>query len=87
MRTIWKFPVTYGQLQRQLPRGAEIVRFADQAGGLCVWAIVDTEAPLEWRYFQLCGTGHQIGFEYNKHVGSCEQGPFVWHLFENTIPS
>lgn len=88
MRTIYKYPVKrQGPFELTLPANAQIVRFADQDGVLFIWAIVDTDQPPAVRYFQVIGTGHEIGFEYNKHIGTCEQAWFIWHLFENTIPA
>lgn len=85
MRTVHKFLAIHGCFEAAMPRGAQIIRFADQGGQLQMWAIVDTADARVTRYFQVVGTGHEIGFEYNKHRGSCEQGPFIWHLFENAL--
>lgn len=85
MRTIWKFPIptatTTDAVTLEMPKGAQVVRFASQAGVPTIWALVDDQAALEDRPFQTFGTGHPVtdGAQY---VGSYEQGPFVWHVFD-----
>jgi hypothetical protein len=85
MRTVHKYPVRFCQSRISMPEGAEIIRFSAQRNELCIWAVVDTTKPEKNRHFEVVGTGHEIGFEYNKYVGSCDQGPYIWHLFENTL--
>jgi hypothetical protein len=84
MRTVHKFNAYHGEFEAEMPEGAQIVHFADQNGELRIWAIVDTSRPIDRRYFRVAGTGHEVSAEYDAHWGTCQQGPFVWHLFENT---
>lgn len=87
MRTIWKYPVKSCLATIDLPDGAQIVRFDAQGfGELFIWAVVDTEAPKVPRYFQVVMTGEEIGFEYNRYIGTCFNRALVYHLFENTLP-
>lgn len=82
--TIWKFPLPPmgDYLVLEMPRGAEILLFAVQDLVPTLWARVEPDAPLEERQFRFAGTGHPIEWDVGDHVGSCFQGPFVWHLFE-----
>lgn len=81
MRTIWKFQLT--AMDVPMPEGAEICTFELQAGVPCVWAIVESEAPKQVRRFAIFGTGHALPAETEGcYVGSAQDGPFVWHLFE-----
>jgi len=48
---------------------------------LNVWAIVDTDHPLEPRQFAIHGTGHPIP-PGERYVGTAPGPTFVWHLFE-----
>ena len=83
MKTIYKYDVPFEDHPIvQMPDGAVILAFQLQMGsGLVVWAIVDTEAPIQLRQLELCGTGHPLG-EVGTYIGTVQQGRFVWHLFE-----
>lgn len=84
MKTIYKYPLRLRPHQFvEMPTGAHLVRFAMQAGVPCLWAIVDTEQPAVAREFRILGTGHEIPPNCG-HVGSCEDGAYIWHLFEAT---
>ena len=87
MRTVWKFALGTVEARIEMPVGAEIVQFAAQGGRSTLWAIVDSDARRETRHFYLAGTGEAIPFEFNTYRGTCFNGPYVWHLFENTIPA
>lgn len=83
-KTIWKFPLPFPKdwPELDMPAGAEILYFAVQDKVPTIWARVIPSAPLERRYFRFSGTGHQLDANVAAHIGSCMQGPFVWHLFE-----
>ena len=83
MLTIWKFPVPLGDYPTiEMPKGAQVLHF-DMQNRLTIWALVDPSAPKEERHFRLAGTGHPINSDgFLIHLGTCFQGPFVWHLFE-----
>lgn len=51
-RTIFKYQMpVLERFTMKLPRGAEIIRMADQDGMFWLWAVVDTNAPDEDRRF------------------------------------
>lgn len=82
MRTIHKFPVRLGGPSAiQLPITARVVSFAEQNGGLFIWAELDTSEPRASREFIIVGTGHPIPADA-AHRGTCAQAPFIWHLYE-----
>lgn len=57
-RTIHKYPVpVQEEFIMSLPRGAEIIRIADQGGFLWMWCVVDTHEPFEDRFFHAVKTG------------------------------
>lgn len=71
-----------------MPRGAQIVRVAEQILEGAIWAIVDPGAERELRTFEIRGTGHEIE-DGAVYVGTFEQRrygttTFVWHVFETT---
>jgi len=82
--TIYKYPVSS---DLDLPFGAKVIDFSFQEGLPYLWAIVDSATDqIQTRRFQVIGTGHEIpsGMTYigTTHVDA----PFVWHLFEVTLP-
>ena len=94
MRTIWKFSTLPGgtflsKFSILMPKGAEILSLqVDQKNNHpTIWALVDSEAETEERFFELFGTGHEIyedmGIE-RKYIGTYQyqRGEFVGHLFE-----
>ena len=83
MITIWKYPfAVQDQVKISMPKGAKIVHI-ESFRGPCLWALVDTERPIEQRTFYVFGTGHEIvDYQYKSYVGTLIQPPFVWHFFE-----
>lgn len=84
MKTVHKFAVIDGSLIVDVPATAKVVRFATQGLSLFAWLELDPDAPKVHRVFRVVGTGHAIDAE-ELHVGSCEDGPFIWHLYELPI--
>lgn len=89
MRTIHKYPLQLlpeGHTIYVLPADARVLRFAEQRGDLFMWVDLDTAAPKAQRAFRVFGTGHELPQHElpggATHRGSCEQGSFVWHLYE-----
>lgn len=83
MITVWKYPFAVrDRVEIVMPRGAEILLVADQDGAACIWARVCPNRPTETRTFVIFGTGYPI-LPGGNHVGSFQQGPFVWHVFED----
>lgn len=89
-QTIWKFPLDIAdEVRVRMPAGAKVLSVGDQCGTLCLWALVDPEAPKEMRHFIIHGTGHPVlptPFGELVHLGTVVQfgGDFVWHVFEWT---
>ena len=82
MRTVWKFTLELVDYQVvAMPDGARIIHCADQMGALCIWAEVDTDAPMVSRTVAVVGTGHRLVGGH--HVGSVMQreGLLVWHIY------
>lgn len=85
MKRVFKYPLPYeGKVTVELPKGAEILHVAEQGGSVCLWALVDPDAPTEKKRFRFAGTGHEIVENLGKHVGTClmSHNMLVWHVFE-----
>jgi hypothetical protein len=84
-REVWKFQVapSHAPVAVDMPGGAAIVHFAEQAGLLYLWALVDPDAPMVPHDVWVIGTGWGADLSAWEHVASCLSagGAFVWHLF------
>ena len=84
-KKIYKYPLTVeGKILLELPEGAEILTFQTQRDFLCIWALVNPDAPKVKREFRMYGTGHDVKEDGLKYIGTCQQfnGGLIWHLFE-----
>ena len=78
MKTIHKYTI-------ELPSGAEILTCQFQRGNLCLWALVNPDAPLETRIIRVYGTGHPVKADIvQRYIGTVQDraGYLVWHVFE-----
>lgn len=81
MRTIWKFELPNG-FAITMPYGAEVIRVARQGAVPCLWAIVESDNAPAMRRFMVIGTGRPIPPAARFYIGTWDDDPFVWHLFE-----
>ncbi|MFZ2992605.1 MAG: hypothetical protein WA061_02710 [Microgenomates group bacterium] len=85
MKTVYKYPVA-GQdyFKILMPKDANILSVQTQSDDtVSLWAYVDTDAPLEHRYFRIAGTGHEITDEHILFIGTFQVSEYlVFHLFE-----
>lgn len=90
MKSVFRYQI--GELNQdgifavQMPVGAKVLLAGEQEarGELSLWALVDSEAPMETRRFQIAGTGHEV--KGGEHVASfiLHDGFHVFHVFEQT---
>lgn len=83
MKIVWKYYLDFDARLR-MPRGAEVLHFDDQAGTLCLWALVNPKELTEVRHFLIVGTGWCRDLTGLTHIGTAQQGTMVLHLFEDT---
>lgn len=86
MLTIWKFPISIEDIERiQMPQGAKVLSVqVRETHGTCLWALVDTLAPMVDRTFHVRGTGHPMrdaaGAAY---IGTVQvMSGVVFHVFD-----
>ena len=81
MKRIYKYEFKEGSVE--MPIGAKILTIEDQDDRLYIWALVDTDAEYEFRYFTIVGTGQDFpeADDYT-YINTIQDGPFVWHIFE-----
>lgn len=89
MKRIYKYPVDITDRQViSLPKGAKILSVQDQFGKPQLWALVDPEAELEERIFEVFGTGNPVKdlrtIHERIHITTflTSGGSLVWHMFE-----
>jgi hypothetical protein len=78
-RVIWKFDLATGVA---MPAGAIILCVQWNDGGPQLWATVDPDAPKRTRRLRVYGTGRELASSPGNYVGTFQDGPFVWHVFD-----
>lgn len=89
MKEIWKFLLlTCDWQQVPIPALGTILSVGQQHGGLCLWAVVDPDAPRIYRTIWIVGTGRPMPDEAinGRFLGTVQidfHGSLrVWHIFE-----
>jgi hypothetical protein len=87
MKRIYKYKLENASTQRiPMPEGAQILCAQVQNGGICIWALVDPDAPgKQERTIHVYGTGWDIGrTELLRHIDTIqfENGALIFHVFE-----
>ena len=85
--TIWKYTLgNTGVVQNlSMPEGAKILRAQMQHDAICIWALVNEDAPHETRGFVIYGTGHTMRAEVtHKFIDTIQMlnGSLIFHVFE-----
>jgi hypothetical protein len=84
-KQIWKYSL---ENVIEMPKGAEILTVDIQNGQMFnaqMWVKVNTENEMEKRMFEVIGTGQNFDDTNRKYIGTYQDGPFVWHVFEKDI--
>ena len=79
-KQIWKFEIKEGCII--MPIGAKILSVQSQRERGMIWALVDPNAEDEPRHFAIVGTGETFDETNMTYIGTFQDSPFVWHLFE-----
>lgn len=82
--TIWKYPLTAASGLR-MPQGARLLAVQVQAEDVCLWALVDPEAPMVTRTIRVFGTGHTVRLApTDTYIGTFQLsgGALVFHVFD-----
>lgn len=84
MQTVWKFQIKIEGAQAvMMPPHAQIIHVGlDPTGEPCVWARVTRSRDVVERTLYLTGTGQDLPEGDNRHIGSFNDGRFVWHAWE-----
>lgn len=81
--TIHKFVLAGPESTISMERGAQVLHVAAQGDDLCLWAEVDTSAPLVDHDFVVVPTGGVVPFWANyRGTALMYGGTLVWHVYE-----
>jgi hypothetical protein len=83
---VWKYPleIKNGGQKIDTFAGSNIVHCDSQNGQLCLWIEVDPSNRPLTVIFHVIGTGHPIP-PGTSWVGTAQQPPFVWHVYEERL--
>ena len=87
MKTTWKFRLELADEQTlMMPEGAEILSAQMQGETLCMWALVEPDAPKQRRVIEIIGTGNPASDTDRRYISTVQMcsGALVWHIFEKT---
>lgn len=87
MKTIYKYPITsalnpVSVCQIYIPKNSMQLSIQIQNHQICLWALVNPDELPELREFIIAGTGNLLPNEGMKYLGTVQQPPYVWHIFE-----
>jgi hypothetical protein len=88
MITIWKYKLEEEDLQTVvMPKEAKAISAQTQKEIPCIWALVDTEAPLVSRTVVIVPTGEPVTVDLSNYdfVGTIQlsNGHYIQHVFIN----
>jgi len=87
MKTIYKYEIeTTDHQEIMLPQGAGILTVQTQDDLPCLWACVDTEAPIHPQEISIFGTGHLVPENIGEYIGTYQlnNGRLVFHVFKSS---
>lgn len=89
VKSIWKYELSVTDAQLvSMPADASILCVQMQRGKPCLWVLVEETARREKRAFCIFGTGnHFTAGPHAEYIGTFQDGPLVWHLFEVAVAS
>lgn len=69
MKTIFKYRLPFMEVSKvTMPKGANIIRIDGIDGAIWIWAIIDTDAPMVERTFELFKTGGEMPDDIDEYV-------------------
>jgi len=88
--TIWKYvvPLVDGGEVKEIPRGYVPLQVSEQANLLCLWVLVDPDAPRDRIRLFARGTGQPFdAAEIAVYLGTgiMHGGRLVWHVFSDPV--
>jgi len=82
IKQIWKYKLDAVHNEIQIPSDGKVLAVQTQNEIPHIWVLVNSDNEMQTRTFTVVGTGHSFDDTNKKYVGTFQDGPFVWHLFE-----
>jgi len=85
MKVVWKFQLDRITNTVAMPQGAQPLHVAVQNGHPMLWALVEEDAQLEERIFEIVATGQAMPADSGNrylYIGTFQRDWFVSHVFE-----
>ena len=80
---IWKYELEMtGRQMVTMPENARPLAVQVQGSVPVMWALVDSSRRSEDREFVMYGTGQRLPDAPGTYLGTFQNGPFVFHLFD-----
>lgn len=79
---IWKWVLMMDDHQEiNVRKGIKWLHVGNQGRNLCIWGMVDENAPKATAKIRIIGTGNDFEENVGRHLGTAIIDPFVWHVF------
>lgn len=79
---IFKYPINIGESVVEMPKDSTFLCAQVQKDKAQMWWAVDPKKEKCSRKFQVIGTGQEFDLDDKNYLGTFQEPPFVWHLFE-----
>lgn len=83
MKVIWKQALRLSEVDYHLPLNAKLIHVAMQNLDVTVWFECDSNNHLVRRKIAIYATGNRMPDEPGQHVGTVNDGDFVWHVYDH----
>ena len=70
------------RIKINMPLNALIRHIGLQNEQICIWAEIDEKNKISKKNFYIVGTGCDIPKEAKYYIGTIQQPPYVWHIYE-----
>lgn len=83
MTVIYKYQLRNKSEQEiTIPKGAQVIHVGVQDETICLWAIIDTDAPDATMHISIYGTGTEIAdIGKQSYLGTVHARPYIFHIF------
>lgn len=81
-KRIYKYPLTVGINELEIPVGSLILNVIEQGGVATAYVMVNDTKQTEKRTLRVFGTGWDLPAVKLEYITTVKDSMFVWHVFE-----